>query len=119
MQAFELTYARYDEHQRTLETYWALRWLLQENVKEVAGTVLRENVVRLEGLPLTVRVSSLPALEPRTPVRWSMSTSWRSTKWEERRTSKRPSAPRSARADAAKRARHAATKREDDLTARG
>jgi len=69
MQAFELTYARYDEHQRSLETYWALRWLLQENVNEVAGTVLRENVVRLEGLPLTVRVSSLPTLEPGTPVR--------------------------------------------------
>ena len=69
LQAFDAAYARYDEHQRMLETYWALRWLLQENVKEIGGTVLRENLVRLEGLPLTTRVSSLPALNPETAVR--------------------------------------------------
>jgi exoribonuclease-2 len=69
MQAFEIVYARYDEHQRTLETYWALRWLLQENVKEIGATVLRENLLRLEGLPLVTRVSSLPALEADTAVR--------------------------------------------------
>jgi exoribonuclease-2 len=60
MRAFELTTARYDEHQRAMETYWSLRWLLQENVGEIDAVVLRENLVRLEGLPLFVRVSSLP-----------------------------------------------------------
>ena len=60
MRAFELTAARYDEHQRAMETYWSLRWLLQENVHEIDATVLRENLVRLEGLPLFVRVASLP-----------------------------------------------------------
>ncbi len=69
IQAFELTYARYDEHQRALETYWALRWLLQEGVKEARGIVVRENLVRLEGLPLSVRVPSLPALDAGTAVR--------------------------------------------------
>jgi exoribonuclease-2 len=60
MRAFELTYARYDEHQRGMETYWSLRWLLQENIREVEGAVLRENLVRLQGLPLVIRVPSLP-----------------------------------------------------------
>jgi exoribonuclease-2 len=69
IQAFELAYARYDEHQRALENYWALRWLLQEGAKEVAGTVVRENLVRLDGLPLSVRVPSLPALDPGRAVR--------------------------------------------------
>jgi len=69
MQAFELTYARYDEHQRAMETYWALRWLLQEGVSEASAIVMRENLVRLDGLPLTTRVPSLPALEPGTQVR--------------------------------------------------
>jgi len=60
MRAFELTAARYDEHQRAMETYWSLRWLLQESVRDIEAAVLRENLVRLEGLPLFVRLPSLP-----------------------------------------------------------
>jgi exoribonuclease II len=69
LQAFEAAYARYDEHQRALETYWALRWMVQENVKEIMGTVVRENLVRLDGLPLAVRVPSLPPLDADARVR--------------------------------------------------
>jgi len=69
MRAFELTYARYDEHQRAMETYWSLRWLLQEKLRDVDATVLRENLVRLDGLPLVVRVSSLPDTGAGTRVR--------------------------------------------------
>ena len=61
LRAFEVTYARYDEHQRAMETYWSLRWLLQEGISTLDAAVLRENVVRVEGLPLVIRVSSLPA----------------------------------------------------------
>lgn len=69
LRAFELTHARYDEHQRAMETYWSLRWLQQENLRMLEGVVLRENVVRIAGVPLTARVSSLPALDPGTRVR--------------------------------------------------
>ncbi|HKX37140.1 MAG TPA: RNB domain-containing ribonuclease [Burkholderiales bacterium] len=69
LRAFELTYARYDEHQRAMETYWSLRWLQQEAVASLEAVVLRENVVRIDGLPLVTRVSSLPSLEPLTRVR--------------------------------------------------
>lgn len=69
LQAFELTYTRYDEHQRAMEDYWSLRWLVQEEVRTVEAVVLRENLVRLEGLPLAVRVPSAPALEPGARVR--------------------------------------------------
>src|SRR5258706_12638926 len=67
--AFEVTDARYDEHQRAMEDYWSLRWLLQEQVAEVEAAVLRESLVRLDGLPLVARVPSLPALDPGTRVR--------------------------------------------------
>ena len=60
LRAFEVTYARYDEHQRAMETYWSLRWLLQEGIKTLDAAVLRENLVRVDGLPLVMRVSSLP-----------------------------------------------------------
>jgi exoribonuclease II len=64
LRAFEVTYARYDEHQRTMEEYWSLRWLLQQEVRAIPAVVLRENLVRMEGVPLVTRVPSLPALDP-------------------------------------------------------
>jgi exoribonuclease-2 len=68
VRAFELTYARYDEHQRGMETYWTLRWLQQEGVRSFEAVVLRENLVRAEGFPLVLRVPSLPELEPGSRV---------------------------------------------------
>ena len=69
LRAFELTYARYDEHQRGMETYWSLRWLLQEDRQQVDALVVRENLVRVDGLPLVLRVASLPELAAGTRVR--------------------------------------------------
>ena len=69
LRAFEVTAARYDEHQRAMETYWSLRWLKQEKVSTVEAVVLRENVARIQGLPLTTRLSAAPTLEPGTVVR--------------------------------------------------
>jgi exoribonuclease-2 len=69
LRAFEVTYARYDEHQRAMEMYWTLRWLQQERIRDFTAVVLRENLVRAEGLPLVLRVASLPALDPGTRVR--------------------------------------------------
>lgn len=69
LRAFEITYARYDEHQRAMETYWSLRWLLQESREAVEGSVIRENLVRLAGLPMVIRVGSLPELASGTRVR--------------------------------------------------
>jgi exoribonuclease-2 len=69
LRAFEVTHKRYDEHQRAMENYWCLRWLVQEQVAEVDAVVLRENLVRFERLPLAARVPSLPALAPGARVR--------------------------------------------------
>jgi len=68
LRAFEITAARFDEHQQAMEDYWSLRWLLQEGVTSTPAMVLRESLVRFEGLPLVARVPSLPALDPGTRV---------------------------------------------------
>jgi len=64
LRAFEITATRFDEHQRAMEDYWSLRWLLQEGVASAPAVVLRESLVRFEGLPLVARVPSLPPLDP-------------------------------------------------------
>jgi exoribonuclease-2 len=69
LRAFEVTAARYDEHQRAMESYWSLRWLLQEGLQTVQGVVLRENLVRIDGLPLVARLGAAPSLDPGTLVR--------------------------------------------------
>jgi exoribonuclease-2 len=69
LRAFEVTTAGYDEHQRAMEHYWCLRWLEQERITQADATVLRENLVRFDGLPLAVRVPSLPELEAGARVR--------------------------------------------------
>ena len=72
LRAFEVTTAGYDEHQRALEHYWCLRWIAQEKIAQIDATVLRENLVRFDGLPLVVRVPSLPALEAGARVRLAL-----------------------------------------------
>jgi exoribonuclease-2 len=73
LRAFEVATTRYDEHQRAMEAYWSLRWLLQEEIRTLDAVVLRENVVRIEGLPLIARLAGAPSLEPGTLVRAEVS----------------------------------------------
>ena len=66
---FEATYAQYAEFQDRMEHYWCLRWLLQERVTETTATVIRENLVRFDRLPLIVRLADLPNSPPDTKLR--------------------------------------------------
>jgi exoribonuclease-2 len=66
---FEATYSQYAEFQDRMEHYWCLRWLLQERVAETTATVIRENLVRFERLPIVLRLADLPSLAPDARVR--------------------------------------------------
>ena len=59
---FEAAYEAYGEFQRTIERYWSLRWIEQEQKQTLTGVVIRENLVRLDDLPIVHRVASLPLL---------------------------------------------------------
>lgn len=65
---FEATYAAYAELQNQLEHYWCLRWLLQENVQQLTATIIRENLLRFDRLPIVMRIADLPFQAPSTSV---------------------------------------------------
>ena len=73
MRDFEAAYETYGDFQRSMERYWCLRWLLQEKIEITGAQVLKENLVKLEGLPLMTRVSSLPDMPPETYVELEIS----------------------------------------------
>lgn len=65
---FEEAYNAYNEFQRKMEKYWCLCWLLQGEIKTTKAVVIKENYVRLDCLPLVIRVPSLPEVFPETFV---------------------------------------------------
>ena len=52
-----------------MEHYWCLRWLIQEKVQTATATVVRDNLVRFDAIPLYLRVADLPASVSDTRVR--------------------------------------------------
>jgi exoribonuclease-2 len=61
---FETVYEAYAEHQRTLERYWCLKYLVQEGIAEAEATIVRDELVRIDGLPLVCRAVGLPTSTP-------------------------------------------------------
>jgi exoribonuclease-2 len=61
---FESASSVYDEFQRAMERYFALRWLLQEDLRVTTAVIVKENdtLVHLERAPLWQRVPSLASL---------------------------------------------------------
>jgi exoribonuclease II len=60
---FDAAYAAYNVHQAGMERFWTLRYLQQQGIDELVGTVFKEGLVRADDLPLVLPVlggSDLP-----------------------------------------------------------
>ena len=57
---FDTAYAAYADFQRQMEAYWSLVYLQQQGASELTATILREDLVRIEGLPLVTRATGIP-----------------------------------------------------------
>ncbi|MBU1689973.1 MAG: RNB domain-containing ribonuclease [Gammaproteobacteria bacterium] len=68
MRDFDLAYEAYGNIQDQMERYWCLRWLQQEQVSETGAVVVKENLVKLDHLPLFIRVPLLPEVPPGSRV---------------------------------------------------
>ena len=53
---FDAAYAAYNAHQAGMERFWTLRYLQQQGIAELVGTVFREGLVRADDLPLVLPV---------------------------------------------------------------
>ena len=73
MQDFESAYSVYNIFQRAMERYWCLRWLLQEKIQTINAQVIRENLVKLDHIPLIIRVPSLPEIAPGSYIQLKLS----------------------------------------------
>jgi len=69
MRDFELTYAAYAEFQRGMERYWCLRWLRQKDMHTADATIRRDDLAKLDHLPLIQRVPSAPELKTGQRIR--------------------------------------------------
>jgi exoribonuclease-2 len=58
--AFDAAYAAYNDFQGNMERYWCLRWLGQENLRNVDAVVLKDEILRLVDIPLVVRQPGMP-----------------------------------------------------------
>jgi exoribonuclease-2 len=70
---FETAYEAYGEFQRTMERYWCLRWLEQERITRIGGELLRENLVKLNRIPLIARASGMADIAPGAKVELEIS----------------------------------------------
>lgn len=66
--AFDSIYSAYNEFQAKMERYWCLRWLYQNQVNQIEAVVVRDEMVRLQAIPLTVPLSAVRSLSRGTQV---------------------------------------------------
>lgn len=66
---FEGAYTAYNQFQDQMERFWCLRWFSQEQVSEIGASYIKEDLVRLEGMPMVTRVAGLPELNMRDRIR--------------------------------------------------
>ena len=67
---FDATYTAYADFQRQMEAYWSLIHLEQEQCRELTAVLLKEDLVRIDGLPLVNRVHGIPIdIQPKTRMK--------------------------------------------------
>ena len=75
--AFDAAYSAYNDFQQTMERYWCLRWLGQENARQVDAVVLKDEVLRLVEIPLVIRLPGMQQVPRGAQVRMDI------VRWDE------------------------------------
>ena len=54
--SFDAAYSAYNGYQSCMERFWTLKYLQQNNIRELTGTLFKEGMVRADDLPLVLPV---------------------------------------------------------------
>ncbi|MEO8523572.1 MAG: RNB domain-containing ribonuclease [Caldimonas sp.] len=71
---FDAVYAEYNAFQSSIERYWSLRSLLQDDIGELDATVMKDGLVRADTLPLVFRAAGAEPLPRGARVRVRIGT---------------------------------------------
>lgn len=66
--AFEARYGTVGEYQQTMERYWCLKWVGQQEGSRFEAVGIRDETVRLAGAPLYFQVTGFPPLAEGQPL---------------------------------------------------
>ena len=70
---FEANYSAYNQFQNAMERYWTLQYVLQNQVTEVTATLIKDDLVRADELPLVLNVVGASGLPRGAHVRVTLS----------------------------------------------
>lgn len=59
---FDAAYSAYLGFQDRMEHFWCLRWFSQEGISEPTASYIKEDLVRIDGVPMRQRIPGLPEL---------------------------------------------------------
>jgi len=54
--SFEAAYSAYNAYQSSMERFWTLQYIQQQGVSELAGSIIKDQLLRAESLPLVLPV---------------------------------------------------------------
>ena len=67
--AFDTAYGAYNAYQASIERYWTLRHLQQQGIRELTATVIKDDLVRADSLPLVLPAAGAQGLARGAAVR--------------------------------------------------
>lgn len=67
--AFDAAYTAYNQFQNGMERYWTLHYLQQHGITELTATLIKDNLVRADTLPLVFNVLGTEGLQRGAQVR--------------------------------------------------
>ena len=70
---FEANYSAYNQFQNAMERYWTLQYVLQNQVTEITATLIKDDLVRADELPLVLNVVGAAGLPRGTHLRVTLS----------------------------------------------